>query len=77
MNPKKVLFFNAKREAGIIIPPNNSKVIYEAIEKLIKDKTLYQTLRKNGRALAEEFQVGKNIDKFLEIYNKLIYPKNL
>jgi len=61
-----------ENQAGIIIPANSPSSLSDAIQKLAKDELLRQTLVRNGRILAEEFRMEKNIHKFLEIYQQLI-----
>jgi len=60
------------KEAGIIIPPNNPEALAGAIQKLLEEKPLYQRLQENGKKLAEEFRIPKNIHKFLEVYKALV-----
>ncbi len=61
-----------ENQAGIIIPANSSSSLSTAIQKLVKDELLEQTLVRNGQILAEEFRTEKNSRKFLEIYQQLI-----
>ena len=57
-------------ETGLLVKVKESKALAEAIERLVKDKTLREQMGKAGRELAEkEFDIEKVIDTHLDIYS--------
>lgn len=57
---------------GVLVPVKNVDLLAEAIEKLIVDAPLRQTMGRAGRVLAErEFGIEKIVDRHLEIYAKV------
>lgn len=57
---------------GVLVPVKNVDLLAEAIEKLIIDAPLRQTMGRAGRVLAErEFGIEKIVDRHLEIYAKV------
>lgn len=59
--------------SGLLVPVKNVSSLAEAIERLIVDEPLRQTMGKAGRALAErEFGIEKIVDQHLKIYAKVV-----
>lgn len=60
-------------ETGFLIPPRNSDILAEMIQKLIIDKDLCQKMGQAGRSLAEQkFSIESVVDTHLRIYDNLI-----
>ncbi len=56
---------------GILIPKKNSRLLSDAIEKLLKNKSLITTYGQNGRRLVKEkFSLQIVSNQFLKIYQK-------
>jgi len=54
---------------GILIPPNNTEAIVEAIERLINNPQLGKKLGENARKKIEErFDIRKNINKYVYLF---------
>lgn len=61
-----------EKKAGVIIPANDPSALAKTIKNVLEKESLRQTLRENGKKLAEEFRFQKNINKFLEVYQRLV-----
>jgi glycosyltransferase involved in cell wall biosynthesis len=60
---------------GLLVPPRDAIALADALEHLIRDVKLRQTMGKAGRALAErEFGIEKVVDAHLRIYKDLLEP---
>jgi len=58
---------------GILVPAGDSKVLADAIERLIVDRELREKVGENGyKRFKEEFTVEKMVEKTNEIYKSLI-----
>jgi len=56
---------------GILIPPNNTEALEEAIEKLIGNPQLRKQLGDNARKKIEErFDIKKNISKYVYLFER-------
>jgi N,N'-diacetylbacillosaminyl-diphospho-undecaprenol alpha-1,3-N-acetylgalactosaminyltransferase len=54
---------------GLLVPPQNTQALAEAIEKLIINPLLRKQMGKAGRAKAiREFDISTIIEKHLEVY---------
>lgn len=59
----------ADQQSGLLIKPANAKEIIKAVEKLMTDNNLCQTLAKNLREkIIGEFSLKKQLEKTIEIY---------
>ena len=55
------------------MPARDEVALADALEQLIRDTTLRQTMGKAGRALAErEFDIEKVVAAHLQIYRELL-----
>lgn len=62
-------------KTGLLVPAKNSEALADAIEKLIEDSCLRQSMGREGRHLAEKtFDVLAVVHKHLAIYTDLIQP---
>ncbi len=60
------------RQNGLIVEtPESSEEVAENINSLF-DPTVRQTMGQNGRALAEQFSVGKNTREMVKVYEEII-----
>jgi glycosyltransferase involved in cell wall biosynthesis len=58
---------------GLLVPPRDPLALADAVECLIKDSSLRQSMGKAGRALAErEFCIEKVVAAHLQIYEELL-----
>jgi len=58
---------------GLIVPPQDSRALAEAILTLLRDKKLRLEMGKNARLFAEkEFDVNSVVSKHLSIYSELL-----
>ena len=65
-------------ETGIVVEPKNSKALYDAILRMIKNPALRLQLGSAGRAsVTEKFTVEKFIDLQWECYQDLLKAKNV
>ena len=56
-------------ETGLLVPERNSRELANAIEKLIRDPFLQETLSKNGRLLIEDrFNIQKNVKRLVRFF---------
>ncbi len=53
---------------GILITPGNPRILADAIDRLLTDTELYNSIRKNSRRKAEQFDIKHHVPKLLEIY---------
>lgn len=61
--------------SGFLVPARDEVALADALEQLISDATLRQTMGKAGRALAErEFSIEKVVAAHLQIYRELLEP---
>ena len=61
-----------KGKAGLLVPPQNSFSLAEAIEKLIRDQELCLKISQRARKRIEEnFHVRKTVSQLIEILNEL------
>ena len=59
--------------SGYLVPARDEVALADALEQLIRDTTLRQTMGKAGRALAErEFDIEKVVAAHLQIYRELL-----
>lgn len=59
--------------SGLLISPRNADALADALERLIHDTSLRQSMGRAGRALAErEFGIEKVTDSHLQIYRELL-----
>jgi glycosyltransferase involved in cell wall biosynthesis len=58
----------ASEEVGILVEPNNSGALAEGIVRAINKKWDREKIRK----YAENFSIGKTVEKIEEVYNKLL-----
>jgi glycosyltransferase involved in cell wall biosynthesis len=60
---------------GLLVPARDVKALADALERLIRDAALRQTMGNAGRALAErEFGIEKVVAAHLQIYQELLEP---
>jgi len=60
-------------ENGYLVPPRNPEAIADAIEKLLKDKTLRREMGEKGRALVErEFGIKKIVEDTISLYQRML-----
>ncbi len=58
---------------GLLVPPRNSLALADAIESLIKNSSVRQSMGKAGRLLAErEFGIDRVVAAHLQIYKELL-----
>jgi glycosyltransferase involved in cell wall biosynthesis len=58
---------------GLLVPPRDAVALADAIEKLLNDRHLLQTMGEAGRALAEKcFDVRQVVAEHLDIYRGLL-----
>jgi glycosyltransferase involved in cell wall biosynthesis len=57
--------------AGILVNPNNTTEIMEAMTQVLTDTALAQTLRKMGREQAEKFSWEKTARATADLYEKV------
>ncbi|OHC01215.1 MAG: hypothetical protein A3H23_10030 [Planctomycetes bacterium RIFCSPLOWO2_12_FULL_40_19] len=58
---------------GILVPPDDSHALTDAILKLVRNKDLRQSLGNNGRRKVENiFSISKMVRNTLEIYQKIL-----
>jgi glycosyltransferase involved in cell wall biosynthesis len=63
--------------SGLLVPPRDALALAGALERLIRDTELRQSMAKAGRVLAERnFSIEKTIADHLRIYHQLINLKN-
>jgi glycosyltransferase involved in cell wall biosynthesis len=60
-------------ETGILVPPENSDILADAVERLVDDKALQLLLGSNGRKMVEEkYKWNLCVEKMIEIYNGVL-----
>jgi glycosyltransferase involved in cell wall biosynthesis len=61
--------------SGLLVPPRDAVALADALERLIQDSGLRQSMGQAGRALAErEFGIEKVVAAHLQIYQELMEP---
>jgi len=62
--------------AGIIVQPN-SKIIYEAIKKLLNNKKILNEMSNNAKKLIRErFLLSIQVEKYVKMYEKILIKKS-
>ncbi|MER3570478.1 MAG: hypothetical protein C4348_02685 [Patescibacteria group bacterium] len=65
-------FVNQDGVTGFVVPPRDSKALAEALEKILKNKNLAQTLGRNARErVKKEFSLEKMIEKTITLYKNI------
>ena len=62
----------ADGETGILVGPGNARELAAALDRLLSNDKLRQSMGQKARARAEEFSIEDNIEKTLKIYRKLV-----
>jgi len=57
--------------AGIVIPANDAKTLSDSIKMLSQEESLREELKENGAKFIKSFSIKENINKFLDVYEKL------
>jgi glycosyltransferase involved in cell wall biosynthesis len=61
--------------SGLLVPPRDAVALADALERLVQDSDLRQSMGQSGRALAErEFGIAKVVAAHLQIYKDLLEP---
>ena len=60
------------RVDGLLVKPNDPKVLADNIVNLTKNPELRKTLSKNAKEKAEKFEVQKSAEEYLNLYRDLI-----
>ncbi len=63
-------------EYGILFPEGNDKALSEIILKLMTDKTLYTNIAQKCQKRAEEFDIQKTVNYYLNAYQKILHNHN-
>lgn len=63
-------------ENGYLCEPNNVPEIAQAMKKILIDKKLHEKFSNNSVKIASEHDFEKTLDKFINIYNRVINKKN-
>ena len=53
-------------EYGILVPVKNPQLLSEAMELMVKNKELHESLRQKAKARSADFESGKIIEQFVE-----------
>lgn len=61
---------------GILFPEGNDKALSGIILKLMTDKTLYTNIAKKCQKRAEEFDIQKTVNYYLNAYQKILHNHN-
>ena len=61
---------------GILFPEGNDKDLSGIILKLMTDKTLYTNIAKKCQKRAEEFDIQKTVNYYLNAYQKILHNHN-
>jgi len=64
-------------DAGILVDPNNSNDLSEAISGVLHNYELQVKLRKNGLRRAKEFTMSRTSNDILHLLEKIIFQDNL
>ena len=66
-----------KKENGILIEPGDAKNLALALEKLINDKNLRESMGRNNREKIEKtFNIEIMLNKIINLYNNLILKEH-
>lgn len=64
-------------QCGICVDPNDIPAIREAVETLLNDGEMAETMGRNGRrAVEREFNWNTQKEQLLELYEELLVPEN-
>ena len=59
-------------ETALLIPPNDTRAMADAIARLVRDEPLRQRLRENGiREARERWGFGAYMDRVLDFYHRV------
>ncbi len=71
-----IVDFLKDEETGLVVPVDNPEILAKVIERLAKDRNLYQRLQANGRRLVKEkYDWGIVAPKVLRVFRQLIHDK--
>ena len=59
-------------ENGILVPPQNSKALNDAILKLLKDTSFREKVVSEGYTYAQNFSNEKIAKNLIEVYKKIV-----
>jgi glycosyltransferase involved in cell wall biosynthesis len=59
-------------ENGILVPPRSSQALFEAFDRLIKDKILRNKLKMNARKEKEKYDLKNIVKKEIEILQEVV-----
>ena len=63
------------KETGYLAEPWNAKEFSRGIIELLEDESLRKLMGENCRRLiTDDFSTEKQVDRYLKLYNKLLYP---
>ena len=66
-------FINQHEKTGLVVPPRDSKLLAEAIKKLVHNNSLRCELGENAKERAmNEFTAEKMVDRTYNVYNELL-----
>ncbi|MBZ1345223.1 MAG: glycosyltransferase [Candidatus Nealsonbacteria bacterium] len=66
-------FVNQDGVTGFVVPPQNSRALSQAIQKIIENKKLAQEFGQNSiKRVKELFSKEKNLEKIISIYENLL-----
>jgi len=57
---------------GLLIPPNDSKALAQAIKRVYQDATLRTHLRQNAKKFAQKYRPEIMADRYMNLYQKLL-----
>ena len=60
------------KDAGLLFPKKNSKRLSIIIKQLTEDKVLYDETVKKCELKAQEFDIEKMVDKYIELYESVL-----
>jgi glycosyltransferase involved in cell wall biosynthesis len=62
----------ADGDSGLLVPPGDAAALATALERLLEDEGLRETLRAGGLASAASYDIGPYVERLVRLYGKVL-----
>jgi glycosyltransferase involved in cell wall biosynthesis len=60
------------KDAGLLFPPGNEKVLAEKINSLLSDTELYEKVAKDCLNRAKDYDIDNMVEQYIELYIEIL-----